>query len=139
MLAAISLFNLGLEYSRLSITYGVLLSAVLMTVERVVLREYETRMRRKGVGTENVLMVGAGRSAELIIQRMNMFPQYGYKVGAVLDDELEVGSSLAGVTVVGRPGPLRGRARRGSGVHRPPREPARKDASADQALRRQAA
>jgi Undecaprenyl-phosphate glucose phosphotransferase len=106
MLAAISLFNLGLEYSRLSITYGVLLSAVLMTVERVVLREYETRMRRKGVGTENVLMVGAGRSAELIIQRMNMFPQYGYKVGAVLDDELEVGSSLAGVTVVGRPDEL---------------------------------
>jgi Undecaprenyl-phosphate glucose phosphotransferase len=106
MLAAISLLNLGLIYSRLSITYGVLLSALLMTLERIVLREYETRMRRKGIGTENVLMVGAGLSAELIIQRMKMFPQYGYKVGAVLADDLAVGSSLVGVTVVGRPADL---------------------------------
>ena len=102
MLAAISLLNIGANYSRLSITYGVLLSAFLMTLERVVLREYETRMRRKGIGTENVLMVGSGLSAELIIQRMNMFPQYGYRVCAVLDDRLEAGSSFAGVTVVGR-------------------------------------
>jgi Undecaprenyl-phosphate glucose phosphotransferase len=102
ILAAISLLNFGANYSRLSITYAVLLSAVLMTLERVFLREYETRMRRKGIGTENVLMVGSGLSAELIIQRMNMFPQYGYRVCAVLDDGLAAGSSVAGVTVVGR-------------------------------------
>ncbi len=103
ILAAISLFNLGASYSRLSITYSVLLSAFLMTVERVLLREYETRMRRKGVGTENVLMVGSGVSAELIIQRMNMFPQYGYRVSAVLDEERPLGTTVAGVKVVGRP------------------------------------
>ena len=103
ILAAISLLNLGASYSRLSITYSVLLSAFFMTVERVLLREYETRMRRKGVGTENVLMVGSGVSAELIIQRMNMFPQYGYRVSAVLDEERPLGTTVAGVKVVGRP------------------------------------
>src|SRR5258706_10370687 len=102
ILAAISLLNLGVSYSRLSITYSVLLSAFFMTVERVLLRVYETRMRRKGVGTENVLMVGSGVSAELIIQRMNMFPQYGYRVSAVLDEKRPLGDTVAGVKVVGR-------------------------------------
>jgi exopolysaccharide biosynthesis polyprenyl glycosylphosphotransferase len=103
ILATISLFNLGVNYSRLSITYAVLLSAFFMTVERVLLREYETQMRRKGIGTENVLMVGSGVSAELIIQRMNMFPQYGFRVAGVLDEKRPLGTIVAGVSVIGRP------------------------------------
>jgi exopolysaccharide biosynthesis polyprenyl glycosylphosphotransferase len=43
----------------------------------------------------------------LLIQRMAMFPQYGYQVSGVLDDRLEVGSSFAGAPVVGRLGDLR--------------------------------
>src|SRR5215471_1912783 len=43
VLAGISLGNVGIHYSRLVITYMVLLCAVLMTVERYWLRQYETR------------------------------------------------------------------------------------------------
>jgi Undecaprenyl-phosphate glucose phosphotransferase len=102
VLATIALLNLGADYSRLSITYGVVFSALTMTLERYLLRQYETRMRRKGIGTEDVLMIGGGVASELLIQRMNMFPQYGYRVCAVLDDNLPIGSMVAGVSVAGR-------------------------------------
>ena len=101
MLAAIAVTNTGLEYSRLTLAYSVALCAILMTLERYVLREYETRLRRQGIGTEHVLMVGTGTGSQLLIQRMTMFPQYGFRVAAVLDDSLEAGSSYAGVQVVG--------------------------------------
>jgi len=101
ILALISLANLGSQYSRLTITYAIVLSAVLMTVERYVLRQYETRLRRKGVGTERVLMVGTGAGSEMLIQRLNMFPQYGFQVVGVADDEHATGTTFAGAHVVG--------------------------------------
>jgi exopolysaccharide biosynthesis polyprenyl glycosylphosphotransferase len=101
MLAAISITNTGLAYSRLTLVYSVVLSGILMTLERYVLRQYETRLRRQGIGTEHVLMVGTGTGSQLLIQRMTMFPQYGFHVAAVLDDSLEAGSTYAGAQVVG--------------------------------------
>jgi exopolysaccharide biosynthesis polyprenyl glycosylphosphotransferase len=101
MLALISLTNLGTSFSRLTITYTILLSAVLMTLERYVLRAYETRLRRQGIGTDRVLMVGTGVGSEMLIQRMNMFPQYGYQVVGVADDQEHPGQYWAGVPVVG--------------------------------------
>jgi exopolysaccharide biosynthesis polyprenyl glycosylphosphotransferase len=106
MLAGMSLYR-GFEYSRLTFVYTVVIAAVLMTIERYLLRQYETRLRRRGVGTERVLMVGTGTGSQLLIQRMAMFPQYGYHVSGVLDDQLEVGSSFAGAPVVGRLSDLR--------------------------------
>ena len=101
VLAAISLGNLGVDYSRLTIVYTVILTALLMTAERYVLRQYETNLRRRGIGTEHVLMVGTGFGSELLLRRMQMFPQYGFQVCGVLDDKLEKGFSFGGVPVVG--------------------------------------
>ena len=102
MLAAIELGNLGQSYSRLTILPAVILAAVLMTGERYVLRQVETRMRRRGIGTERVLMVGTGAGSELLIRRMSMFPQYGFHVVGVASDEPSAGGSYFGVPVVGR-------------------------------------
>ena len=101
MLAAIEVGNLGQSYSRLTILPGVILAAVLMTGERYLLRQYETRLRRRGIGTERVLMVGTGEGSELLIRRMNMFPQYGYHVVGVVDEKEHPGNEFAGVPVVG--------------------------------------
>jgi exopolysaccharide biosynthesis polyprenyl glycosylphosphotransferase len=106
ILALISLANLGIYFSRLTITYTVLLSAVLLTVERFFLRQYETRLRRQGIGTERVLMVGTAAGSAMLIQRMNMFPQYGYQVVGVADDERKPGEQYAGVPVAGAVGDL---------------------------------
>lgn len=102
LLAAITLGNLGTEYSRLSFAYAVGISVVAMTGERYLLRQYETRLRRRGIGTEKVLMVGTGTGSELLIQRMTMFPQYGYQPCGVISDESPPGAEFAGVTVLGR-------------------------------------
>ena len=111
ILAAISLGNLGVDYSRLTITYAVLLTAVLMTIERYFLRQYETRLRRQGIGTEKVLLVGTGPGSEMLMRRMAMFPQYGFQVRGVLDDNRTMGSLFAGVPVVGRVDDLPSKAR----------------------------
>jgi exopolysaccharide biosynthesis polyprenyl glycosylphosphotransferase len=100
MLAAIEVGNLGHAYSRLTIIPAILLSAILMTGERYLLRQYETRLRRQGVGTERVLMVGTAHGGELLIRRMNMFPQYGFHVVGVASDD-ESTKSFVGVPVVG--------------------------------------
>jgi exopolysaccharide biosynthesis polyprenyl glycosylphosphotransferase len=110
-LAAISLANLGFYYSRLTITYTVLLSAVLLTAERYFLRQYETRLRRQGIGAERVLMVGTAPGSEMLLSRMRMFPQYGFLVCGVLDDSLAAGSLFAEVPVVGRVDELPEKAR----------------------------
>ncbi|HEY8678285.1 MAG TPA: undecaprenyl-phosphate glucose phosphotransferase [Candidatus Dormibacteraeota bacterium] len=101
MLAGMSLYR-GFQYSRLTWIYTIVLTALLMTVERYFLRQYETRLRRRGIGTERVLMVGTGTGSQLLIQRMAMFPQYGYQVSGVLDDRLDAGTDFAGAPVVGR-------------------------------------
>jgi exopolysaccharide biosynthesis polyprenyl glycosylphosphotransferase len=102
MFAAIEAGNLGLSFSRLSIVPAVLFSAVLMTVERYVLRQYETRLRRRGIGTERVLMVGTSEGSELLIRRMTMFPQYGYHVIGVAADDVAATGEFVGLPVLGR-------------------------------------
>jgi exopolysaccharide biosynthesis polyprenyl glycosylphosphotransferase len=106
VLALIALFNLGVNFSRLTITYTILLSAVLLSAERYFLRQYETRLRRQGIGTERVLVVGTGRGSEMLIQRLSMFPQYGYSVVGVLDDTEHPANRYAGAPVVGKIGDL---------------------------------
>jgi len=100
--AAIELGNLGQSYSRLTILPAVILAGVLMTGERYLLRQFETRLRRRGIGTERVLMVGTGEGSELLIRRMSMFPQYGFQVVGVASDEVATSESYLGVPVVGR-------------------------------------
>jgi exopolysaccharide biosynthesis polyprenyl glycosylphosphotransferase len=102
ILAAISLTNTGTYYARLTIFYTAVVCAVLMTGERYLLREYETRLRRRGIGTVRVLMVGSSTASELLIRRMSMFPQYGYLCCGVVDDGRERGELFAGAPVVGR-------------------------------------
>jgi exopolysaccharide biosynthesis polyprenyl glycosylphosphotransferase len=102
MLAAIELGYLGQVYSRIVILSALLLSAASMTGLRFVLRGYETWLRRRGIGTERILMVGTGRASEILIRRVTMFPQYGFQVVGVACDESAPGTSFTGMPVVGK-------------------------------------
>ena len=106
ILAAMSISHLGFQYSRLALAYFLIVSAALLTVERYGLRQYETRLRRRGIGTERVILIGTGLAGQLLIRRMTMFPQYGFHVVGVLDNELEAGSKFAGARVLGPIGNL---------------------------------
>src|SRR5207249_1489509 len=78
------------------------------TVGRFLLRNHETRLRRRGIGTDRVLVVGSNAAVELLIQRLSMFPQYGFQITGVLDDRLAAGTTFAGAPVLGQSGDLPG-------------------------------
>jgi len=101
ILAAISLSHIGFQYSRLFFVDFLLFSAALMTMERYALRQYETHLRRRGIGTERVILIGTGMASQLLIRRMTMFPQYGFHVEGVIDADLKPGTRFAGVPVLG--------------------------------------
>lgn len=108
MLAAIEIANLGQRYSRLTFIPAALFAVVLMTAERYLLRQYETRLRRHGIGTERVIMVGTSAASELLIRRMNMFPQYGFNVVGVVSDESATNGNYLGVPIIGNVAELPG-------------------------------
>ena len=99
--AVMSLYR-GFLYSRLVLIYTVLTAVVLMAAGRLLVRQVVLAQHRRGIGAERVLVVGTGTGSELLIHRMTMFPQYGYRVCGVLDDRLETGSRFAGTAVLGR-------------------------------------
>ena len=102
ILAAMSISHTGFQYSRLLFADFLIITAIVMTVERYLLRQYETRLRRHGIGTERVILIGTGMASQMLIRRMTMFPQYGFHVEGVVDSEREVGSDFAGARVLGK-------------------------------------
>jgi exopolysaccharide biosynthesis polyprenyl glycosylphosphotransferase len=97
----------GFTYSRLTFAYWVLAAAILILVARYVLRRVRARSWRKGDGIDRVVVVGSGASADLILQRIRMFPDYGYQVVGVIGDGLKAGDLFGGADVLGTPGNLR--------------------------------
>jgi exopolysaccharide biosynthesis polyprenyl glycosylphosphotransferase len=100
-LALMSIYR-GFSYSRLVLGYSVVIALALILVGRILLRRLVAMQQRRGVGTDRVLIVGTGAGSELLLQRMTMFPEYGYTVCGVLDDRLDPGTAFAGTTVLGR-------------------------------------
>jgi exopolysaccharide biosynthesis polyprenyl glycosylphosphotransferase len=94
------------SYSRLVLLYAVILALIIIALVRIALRQLLTVQQRRGIGTDRVLVVGTGAGSELLLQRMTMFPEYGYTVCGVLDDRLPEGSPFAGSTVLGPTGEL---------------------------------
>ena len=82
-------------------------AALLILVARYGLRRTRARSWRKGDGIDRVVVVGSGASADLILQRIRMFPDYGYQVVGVVADGLKAGDLFGGADVLGTPGNLR--------------------------------
>ncbi len=102
VLAAIGLFREPhFEFSRLVFVIWVIASAVALLISRYLLRRYQASRRARGVGADRALVVGWGAAADLLIQRMRMFPDYGYQLVGLLADQVEPGTELAGVEVLG--------------------------------------
>lgn len=88
-------------FSRLTAVYWAVLAFLLIAVARYLLRRYEAALRGRGVGVDRALLVGWGAAADLLVQRLRMFPDYGYRLEGILTDQLEPGSKVAGVRVMG--------------------------------------
>jgi len=89
------------EYSRLVFVYWVLITVVLLTATRYLLRRLQAARRARGIGADRALVVGWGAAADLLVQRMRMFPDYGYRPVGILADGILEGTELAGIKVLG--------------------------------------
>ena len=88
-------------FSRITILYWAVAAIGLMMVARYAVRLYEASLRARGVGVERVLLVGGGVAADLLAQRMRMFPEYGYQLVGLLGEPLDAGLEIGGVPVLG--------------------------------------
>lgn len=68
---------------------------------RNIIRFLLNRIRKKGYNLKHILLVGYSRAAEGFIDRVNMNPQWGYKIRGILDDSMEEGKEYKGVRVLG--------------------------------------
>jgi exopolysaccharide biosynthesis polyprenyl glycosylphosphotransferase len=93
-------------YSRLTLAYWILAATILMLLARYGLRRLRARSWRRGEGIDRVVVVGSGAAADLILQRIRMFPDYGYQVIGVVADDLKAGDAFSGANVLGTAGDL---------------------------------
>ncbi len=69
---------------------------------RNIIRSAVKKMSRDGRYVKNILLVGYSDSAVEFIDRAVRFPELGYKVIGVLDDEMKAGPGHRGINIIGR-------------------------------------
>jgi Undecaprenyl-phosphate glucose phosphotransferase len=94
-------FTVGQDYSRVMIAYAWLLSIALISLGRLLndwLRRY---LVRQGWGRRNVLVIGAGDVAHMILQKILWTPELGYDAVGVVSREPTKLEALLEVPIVG--------------------------------------
>lgn len=83
-------------YSRVIVIYAGLLSVTILGVSRLFKVILLRRLRRHGVGTERVLVVGAGEIARTVMRTVVANPEYGFNILGFLDDNPAKGETDIG-------------------------------------------
>lgn len=77
------------DYSRIIVLLTYLFSLIFIILGRLLIRLILSRMFKKGYGRINVLIIGAGKPAKEIAQRLNKYKTRGlHLIGFVSDDKL---------------------------------------------------
>ncbi len=100
LIAASTFLAHFLEFSRLVVGISAGLILVTVWLERVTLRRVQILLRRRGMGTTRVLVVGTGESSRNLLQRLGQNPGLGYRIVGVVSEEKSSGG-VEGFKVVG--------------------------------------
>jgi exopolysaccharide biosynthesis polyprenyl glycosylphosphotransferase len=94
-------------YSRLIFLYAVLLIVTFLSLSRLIERQIGARLRRRGVGVDRVLIVGAGTVGRAIMRSILARPELGYSpVGFVDDDPKKQETDIGPFKAMGGTGDL---------------------------------
>ena len=74
-------------YSRLIFFYAVLLIGGFLSLSRLVERQIRDHLRRRGVGVDRVLIVGAGVVGKAMMRSILARPELGYRAVGFVDDD----------------------------------------------------
>ncbi len=103
MLFMVVLYAFKIEhFSRLLVGLFYVITIILSTLSKTMIRNTLQYFRKKGYNLKYVLLVGYSRAAEEYITRINANPQWGYVVRGILDDRVPSGTLYKGVKVLGR-------------------------------------
>jgi Undecaprenyl-phosphate glucose phosphotransferase len=89
------------RYSRGVMIYFGLLGAFLLVATRLALRNLLRAVRRRGYNLRHVLVVGEGGVVETLIQRIEKFPELGFRILGSVIHERSMAQSVAGKPVLG--------------------------------------
>ncbi|CAG0950602.1 undecaprenyl-phosphate galactose phosphotransferase [Anaerolineae bacterium] len=92
IIMAISFLLQPRAFSRLLILMAAGIVVVLLSLNRLVYRLIRQHLRRKGIGVERVLLVGAGHVGRTVLSAILARPDLGYRPIGYLDDNPERGS-----------------------------------------------
>lgn len=85
-----------LFYSRLIFFYAGVLITVSLSASRLVKRMVRNRLRRRGLGVDRLLIVGAGEVGRTVMRHVVAQPSLGYHVVGFVDDDPEKGGTDIG-------------------------------------------
>lgn len=83
-------------YSRLIFFYAGVWVLILLGLSRAIERLVSSYLRRRGIGVDRVLIIGAGEVGRTVMRNLVARPDYGYHVVGFVDDSPERGSTDIG-------------------------------------------
>jgi exopolysaccharide biosynthesis polyprenyl glycosylphosphotransferase len=96
LVMAITFFVRPTVYSRAVYVFAALLIVVLLAVARSVERSIRPRLRKRGIGVDRVLIVGAGEVGRALIRNIVAQPDLAYQIVGFVDDHYERGHTDIG-------------------------------------------
>jgi Undecaprenyl-phosphate glucose phosphotransferase len=101
-LIALAYFLFEYKISRLVLIYFMVLNVFSLIIVRASIRSIFRKLRRKGYNLRYVLIVGAGKLGQEVLNAIEAVPQMGYRVmGFLARSEDKVGEKVNGVKVIG--------------------------------------
>jgi len=92
---------LELDFPRAMIIYAWLLTVILVTAGRSLLVLVRNWLRRRGLWSDRLLIVGSGEVGRMILQKVRQMPRLGYEVVGFIDGDDPDVKEIMGVPVLG--------------------------------------
>lgn len=89
------------NFSREMLFIFFVINMILEITMRLLIRVMLHFMRKSGFNIKHILLVGYSRAAEAYIDRIRAFPQWGYQIEGILDDNVKPGTNYNGAIVLG--------------------------------------
>jgi exopolysaccharide biosynthesis polyprenyl glycosylphosphotransferase len=96
VMVVVTFFYRPLFYSRLIFLYAAVLIPTILAISRGLKAMILARLRRRGIGVDYVVIVGAGETGRTVLRNLVAQPEYGYRVLGFLDDNPEKGQTDIG-------------------------------------------
>jgi exopolysaccharide biosynthesis polyprenyl glycosylphosphotransferase len=93
--------RLELDFPRVMVVYAWMLTVVLVSVGRSLLSMVRSQLRKRGLWTDRLLIVGTGDVGRMILQKVRQMPSLGYRVVGFVDGESTPGQQIMEIPVLG--------------------------------------